>query len=358
MEALSKAPHTIEDAIALVTKQAALTFCCKPTVYTTRIKQADPIAAKPESAAQALEWLFHNRPQVRGADGTMTTDPVWGTAGNALIGAGVGAGIGGLSTLFSKKRKNWMRNALLGALMGGAGVGGLSAIGYGANALGQETETGLNTRKGAKPALPERLQSAKTHLQDGDYSSGIGLLDTGGKVLSDVAPRPFQALVPATAAGGVATGAQAIRQHMFGNDLAKHEAEVTRLQAMSPQERIQGMDDTGWQDVFGKKWQDFKSRITQATPTGNKNPSSMADAFKPTSAVSDVGPVIPVHEQIDQPTYSKLKSRAMVEPTAPRKPMSSRRMGALVGTGVWGALQAAAGSQYDPFQPKPLKPAE
>lgn len=140
--------HALASWQELSVDAAAELLAARVTVVGLRTKQAaDPgmFGQMVPPAGKTLDWLNPlNDPMSEGGPNAVNkvtnkaeVDPFWGTARSGVVGAGIGAGLGGLQALMTPSRKRrWLHSLVSGALMGGGvGLGAGAAMNYGGQAV-------------------------------------------------------------------------------------------------------------------------------------------------------------------------------------------------------------------------------
>jgi len=232
----------------------------------------------------------------------------------AMLGGGVGLGVGGIGTLLSrKKKKNYLRNMLLGALLGGGS--GLAASLVSSNAKGlmnnqnpvadavgeyntatarhREIAAGSPERfEGEGDALIQQIDTLKGKIGDIDpsvvqqynpqfkarrqaFARSESLTDAGGQLaghaLEDVVNDPAAGLgIPAA---GYAAGK--------GVDALQREARI-RGGSSPTASNLRGLDADAMKRIFGDQG--------QAYGTGNASPKYKMDPLNPSQYDPAGGP--------------------------------------------------------------------
>lgn len=392
---------SLEEAADLVANQIGVTLQVGPSPDVAAfIKSA---FTQPNSVAQGLQFLW-DPPTVTNASGTgVHTDPAWGTIGKTLLGAGIGAGAGGLMSVFDeKRRKNWLRNALMGGLLGAGVGGGLGAMYHYGTSLSEGDQptsaiAKLNLLRkqqddlihagqrvpdklkadlaaaaqevpgyGQGPASPpqDRFPSAVAHLASGNLPEWL-------QALPQLSPRTSDGLLLGSAGAATGAGIAGIRQQRahnamreYNSEMADHQTKVDQLRnrsaGQSIQEYLQSAPDSEVTDILGANGLGHKARILAATPAAERDGVAPHTTFPgayhdPTHGTPEHAPGGP--ETIHPVLWNKLRSRGTRLPPTPIAPHGpedhiSPTTGGVIGAGVGFAIpQLLGGSFLDPRQP-------
>jgi hypothetical protein len=215
--------------------------------------------------------------KVKGMDNPLANFDISNPAHAAMLGGGVGMGGGLLATIMSKrKKKRWLRNALLGGALG-AGIGGAGSYmaKHGPGILDTEAtdlvkeykegEVNLGKmRSGETPATPEQLEALKAKqveryrvieasgadpsiesplpptspdavarmgslgLTLGEGNVGDTAKNVAGWGAHDVVNRPANTAAATLAGGAAGTGVDWLRAKRYArSQAARHEAKMT-----------------------------------------------------------------------------------------------------------------------------------
>lgn len=248
----------------------------------------------------------------------------------ALLGGGLGMGVGALGSLTSsdkEKRKRWLRNALFGGAMGGIGGAGFgAAMNYGNTLLTEQSareQAELNRPQ--EPTLADRASHAATN----PTATVVGGL--AGGVAGHTAGKMYDRYKDNKALAGV-LGTKGFSTHLTAANDAMQRAGVPPITQAQIDQAGRYSTAMPWQKLLGSSGSPAKSPAAGAA--GPVQPARPRLSYrKPQLLPEQTGPLVQQYKDY----MSKAKS-----PSVTKRPFGLSGMGGTVlGAGLGAALTAA-----------------
>lgn len=280
----------------------------------------------------------------------------------ALLGGGLGMGVGALGSLTSsdkEKRKRWLRNALFGGAMGGiGGYGAHAAFNYGnelANAASARAQAELNRPQ--EPTLPDRVSHAATN-PTATVAGGLA-----GGAAGHVAGKMYDRHKDNKAMSGI-IGSKDFKPHLDAANAKMRRAGTPEITQAQVDQFGRAATAMPWQTLFGGKGEPHLVATPEAAPptpqasaSRDVIPHNAAQAAK-AQAAQPVPPVASFTAKPVRDHVSYRKPKLTAEQTGPlmegyghytaKNPVTRKRPfglsgagGAMLGAGLGAALTAA-----------------